>query len=135
MSAILQPVGELARCRGFARPLQPCHKHDRWWLRGKLQLGRILAQRRDQFVAEDLDDLLTRRKRRQHFLTDGLGLYAVDEFFNNFEVDVGLKQRQTNLFQRLGDVLFREDSLSAKRLKGALEFFLKILEHKRKQLF
>jgi hypothetical protein len=33
------------------------------------------------------------------------------------------------LFQRLGYVLFGEDGLSAKRLEGALEFFLKILEH------
>ncbi len=62
-------------------------------------------------------------------MADRLGLNAVDQLFDNFEVDVGLKQRQTNLFHRLGDVLFREDSLSAKRLKGALEFFLEILEH------
>ena len=102
VSAILEPVGELARGRGFAGALQPRHQHDRRRLRGELQFGRVFAKRRDQFVADNLDDLLARRKRGQHFLPDGLGLDAVDEVFDNFEVDVGLKQRQTNLFQRLG---------------------------------
>ncbi len=60
---------------------------------------------------------------------------AVNELFDNFKVDVGFQQRQTNLLQRLGDVLFSEDSLSAKRLKGALEFFLEIFEHRLISLF
>ena len=36
-------------------------------------LGRVFAEHLDQFVAHDLDDLLARRKRGQHFLPDGLG--------------------------------------------------------------
>src|SRR5208283_3363279 len=130
VSAILKPVGKLARGSGFAGALQPGHEHDGWRLRGKLQFSRIFAESRDQLVADDLDNLLARRERSQHFLPDSLSLNAVDEFFDNFEVDVGFKHRQTNLFQRLGNVLFRKDGLSAKRLKGALKFFLEILEHR-----
>ena len=74
-------------------------------------------------------------ERGQHVLADGLGLDAVDEVFDDFEVDVGFKQRQTDLFHRLGDVLFGEDGLSAERLEGALEFFLEILEHAGPALF
>jgi len=56
-------------------------------------------------------------------MADGLGLDAVDEVFDDFEVDVGFKQRQADLFHRLGDVLFGQDGLVAERLEGALEFF------------
>ena len=74
-------------------------------------------------------------KRSHDLLADRLGLNAVDEVFDDLEVDVGFKQRQTNLFQRLGNVLFGEDGLSAKGFEGALEFFLEILEHRIKLLF
>ncbi len=79
--------------------------------------------------------MLARRERGQHFLAHSLCLDAVDKIFDDFEVDVGFKQRQTNLFHRLGDVLFREDGLSAKGFEGALEFFLEILEHSGPALF
>ena len=93
---------------------EPCSPAMRTTVGGceaNFNLRRILAKRRDQFVADNLDDLLAGRKRRQHFLSDGLGLDAVDQLFDNFEVDVGFKQRQANLAQRLGDVFFGEDEL------------------------
>ncbi len=89
----------------------------------------------DQSVADNLDNLLAGRERGHHFLTDGLGLDPVDEIFDDLEVDIGLKQRQTDLFHRVGDVLFGEDGLPAERLEGALEFFLEILEHAGPPLF
>ena len=89
-----------------------------------------MAESCDEFVADDLDDLLAGRERGQDFLSDGLGLDAVDELFDDFEVDVGFEESQTNLFQRLGNVLFGEDGLPAERLEGALEFFLEILKHR-----
>ena len=58
---------------------------------------RVLAEDLDQFIAHNLDDLLARRQRRQHFLADGLGLNVVDQLLDDFEVDVGLKQRQPDL--------------------------------------
>ena len=44
----------------------------------------------------------------------------VDQLFDDLEIDVGLEQRQTNLFQRFGNVLFGEDGLSAQALERAL---------------
>ena len=97
MPALLQPVRQLARGGRFAGTLQAGHQHDRRRLRGELQLGRVLAEHLDQFVAHDLDDLLARRECRQHFLADRLRLDLVDELLDDLEVDVGLEQRQTNL--------------------------------------
>ena len=62
---------------------------------------RVFAESLDQFVAHDLDDLLAGRERGQHFLAHGFGLDAVDQLFDDFEVDVGFEQRQPNFAQRL----------------------------------
>ena len=79
----------------------------------------------------NLDDLLAGRKRGQHLLADGLVLDVVDELLDNFEVDVGLKQRQADLAQRLLHVFFVEGGLAAQGLERALKLFLKILKHRR----
>ena len=135
MSAILQPVRQLAGGGGLAGTLQAGHEHDGGRLRGELQLGRVFAENLDQFVAHDLDDLLARRKRGHDFLADGLGLNLVDELLDDFEVDVGFEQREADFAQRLLDIFFGEDGLSAEGLERALQFFLKILKHRRKRLF
>ncbi len=49
---------------------------------------------------------------------------------DDFEVDVGFEERQTDFAQGLLNVLFDEDGLSAQALEGALEFFLEILKHR-----
>ncbi len=78
MATRLEPVRQLARGGGLAGALQSGHKHNRGRLRSELHARRVFAQSLDQFVAHDLDDLLARRKRGQHFLAHGLGLNAVD---------------------------------------------------------
>ncbi len=135
MPAGLEPVRQLARSSGLAGTLQSGHEHDRRRLRGELHARRVFAESLDQFVAHDLDDLLAGRKRGQHFLPHGLGLDTVDQLLDHFEVDVGFEQRQADFAQSLGDVFLAQPGLAAKRLEGALEFFLKILEHKRNDLF
>ena len=115
--------------------MQSGHEHDRGRLRCELHARRVFAESLDQFVAHDLDDLLARRKRGQHFLAHGLGLDAVNQLFDHFEVDVGFKQRQPDFAQRFADVFLGEPGLAAKGLKRALQFFLKILEHRGNRLF
>src|SRR5271154_975552 len=129
MSTILKPVRKLAGSSGFSGTLQASHQHNRRWLRAKLQLRRIFAKRLYQLVADDFYYLLPWRERGKYFLSNRFRLNAVDKVLDYLEVNVSLKQGQSNLFKRLGNVLFGKDGLSAKGLKGALEFFLKILEH------
>jgi len=135
VTTVLQPIGELAGSGGLARTLQTGHQDDSRRLRSEFQLGCIFAESLDQFVAEDLDDLLAGRKGGHHLRSDGLCPDAVDEVFDYFEVDVGFQKRQTDLLQRLIDIFFGEDGLPAQSLEGALEFFLEVLEHKGKELF
>ena len=130
MPASLEPVRQLARSGGLAGALQSGHEHDRRRLRCELHARRVFAESLDQFVAHDLDDLLAGRKRGQHFLAHGLGLDAVDQLLDHFEVDVGFEQREPDFAQRLANVFLAQPGLAAKALKRALQFFLKILEHK-----
>jgi hypothetical protein len=104
--------------------LQSGHEHDRRRLRRELHARRVFAESLDQFVADDFDDLLAGRKRSQHFLAHGLGLDAVDQLLDHFEVDVGFKQRQPDFAQGFADVLLAQPSLAAKGLERALQFFL-----------
>ena len=124
MAARLEPVRQLARSGGLAGTLQPGHEHDRGRLRGELHARRVFAEDLDQFVAHNLDDLLARRERGQHFLADRLGADLVDELLDHLEVDVGFEQRQANFAQCLVNVLFGELGLPAEALEGALKFFL-----------
>ena len=130
MPAGLKPVCQLARSGGLAGTLQSGHEYNRGRLRCKLHARRVLAESLDQFVAHNLDDLLARRKRGQHFLPHGFGLDAVNQLFDHFEVDVGFQQRQPDFAQRLRNVFLAQPGLAAKALKRALQFFLKILEHR-----
>ena len=111
MAAILEPVCQLAGGRGLAGALQAGHEHDGRRLRGELHARGVAAESFDQLIAQDLDDLLARRKRGRHLLADGLFLNVVDELLYDFEVDVGFEQRQTDLAQRLLNVFFIEDGL------------------------
>jgi hypothetical protein len=98
-------------------------------LRGELQAGGVPSQSLDQFIAHDLDDLLTRRERGRHLLADSFFLNALDELLYDFEVDVGFEQGQPDFAQSVLNVLFVEDSLPAQGLEGSLQLFRKILKH------
>ncbi len=120
MSAVLEPIRQLAGGRRLARTLQSGHEHDRRRLRGELDLGGVAAQDLDQFIAENLDDLLGGRKRGRHLLADRLFLDVIDQLLDDFEVDVGFEQRQANCAQRLLNVFFIEGGLAAQGLERAL---------------
>ncbi len=123
MAALLQPVRQLAGRGGLAGTLQAGHEHDRRWLRSELHLGSIAAQDLDQFIAQNLDDLLGGRERRRHLLPDSLFLDVVDELLYDLEVDVGFEQRQPDGAQRLLNVFFIEGGLAPQGLERALKLF------------
>jgi hypothetical protein len=62
-------------------------------------------------------------------------LHLINELLYDLKIDVRLKQRQTKLTQRLLNVFFVKDCLTAQRLECALKPFLKVLKHKGKQTF
>lgn len=76
-----------------------------------------------QFVAHNFDDLLARGERSHDVLAQRFVLDFVDQLFDDLEVDVGFKQRQPDLPQRLLDVVLVQDGLAAQGLKRALQLF------------
>jgi hypothetical protein len=101
---LFQPLGDLARMRGLAGALQ-AHHQDADRRRGvEIERHGRVAQHLDQFVMDDLDDLLARRHRARDLGADGALAYRVDERLDHFERHVGLEQRAPNLAQRGIDV-------------------------------
>ena len=123
MSTFFQPGGQLAGSRGFTGPLQAGHQNHGWRLRCKFESSRIGTQHRDQFIANNLDYLLRGRKGGEHLLTQSLDANVLDELLDDVQVDVGFKQRNANLFERLADIFFGDGALAAQIFKGALKFF------------
>ena len=121
MAAVLEPVRQLARRSGLTRTLQAGHQHHRRRLGCKLDLGGIVAQKFDQLIAQNLDDLFGGGKSSRHLLTDGLFLDVIDQLLDDFEIDVGLKQREANGAQRLLHVFFVEGGLATEGLECALQ--------------
>ena len=83
----------------------------------------------DHFVADDLDDLLRRGERGEHFLAHSLFPDGFDELLDDLEVDVGFEQRHANFAQSGFHVLGGELSLAAQVLEDALQLVAKIIEH------
>ena len=101
-------------------------------------VGRSLAKRDlvidrphegDQFVVDDLDDLLAGIDAREHVLPDGLGFDLGDEVVGDGEVDVGFEQRPADLAQAVADVVGREPAAAAEFAQGVLEATLNRIEH------
>ncbi len=59
-----------------------------------------------QLLVDDLDDLLARIELLVQLLADRPLLDGARELLDDLEVDVRLEQRETDLADRLGDVLF-----------------------------
>ena len=87
-----------------------------------MKTGGIFAENGDKFIIDDFHHLLGRGQGGHHLLADGLFANVLDQFLDNIEVNVGLKQRYTNLAERLADIFFGDGALAAQIFEGALQF-------------
>ena len=83
----------------------------------------MAAQDLDQFLVNDLDHLLRRRKRGENFFAHRFLLDIVDQLLYNPEIDVGLEQRDADLAQSALHVFGRELAFSAQVLEHPLQLF------------
>ena len=118
-----KPARQLAGGGGLAGTLQAHQEDDAGRLVGEAQLGLVAAQGLDQFLADDLDDLLGGRQRGQHLLPEGLLLNVLDELLDHPEVNVGLQQGHPDLAQGALHVVDGELAFAAQVLEDALELF------------
>jgi len=93
--------------------------------------GGAFAEEADKFVVDDFDDLLARGDALEDFLADALLLHAVDEFADDFEMDVGAEESRADLFEGLGHVFFREFADATEVAESVAEFFGERFEHGR----
>ena len=81
----------------------------------------LAAQHLDQFVVDDLDDLLARRDRAQHRLADGPLGYRIDEAARDRQGDVGFEQRDAHLAHGVTNVLLVERTTPTQLVEYAAE--------------
>src|SRR5918995_4367807 len=115
MFALLrQPLRKLACSCRLARALQPEQQDDARPLVTRLQPAFGIAEERDHFVTDDLDDLLRRRQAAQHILPERPIAYAVDECLDDLEIDISFEQGETDLSKRRLHVLGSQPCLAPK---------------------
>src|SRR5664279_843709 len=90
----------------------------------------MLAKKGQQFVANNLDDLLVGRKLQHDFGAESLGADVGEEFVRYANVHVAFEQRFANFRQRGVQVLVGELALSAKILESSLQPICQVLKHK-----
>ncbi len=81
----------------------------------------MAAEKMDQLVAHDLDDLLRRRERSKHFLADGLLPDVLDELLDDAEMDVGLEQGDADFAQRRLHIFGGQFSFAAQIFEDTLQ--------------
>ena len=86
------------------------------------------AERRDQFVMDDLDHHLAGRDRLDDGGADRLLADAFGEAADHVERDVGLEQRAAHLAHRGIDVGFRQRTAPRQPIENATKLFRQIVE-------
>jgi hypothetical protein len=105
---------ELGRQSRLARALQAGDQDHHRWGRGEIERDRLVAaERLDEAVVDDLDDLVGRPDRADHRFAAGLLARPGDEIARHRQRDIGLEQGQAHLAQRLFDVLLRQQAATA----------------------
>ncbi len=80
-------------------------------------------------VVDDLDHHLRRRDRAQHFLSDRLGPYGVDEILDHRQGDVRFQQRHANLAHRRIDIALAQRPVAAQPVKNVGKAVAQAFEH------
>jgi hypothetical protein len=124
-----EPLAQFSGGGGFAGTLQPGEEDECRRTLGKLQRRCLLAQQRDQLVADNLQHLLVGGKRNQHVLAQRPLPDVVSQLLDDLKVDIAFEQRHANLPQRLVQVLFGELALAAHALEGGLQLVGQRLKH------
>ena len=112
VALLAQPARELAGQRRLTGTLQAGEHDHRRRLLGVLQPAGLAAEDRDQFLVDDLDDLLGRVERLGDLFAGGPLLDPRDEAAHDRQGDVGLEQGDADLARRGVDVGVRQSALA-----------------------
>ena len=125
----LQPEGELAGQGRLAGALQAGQHHDGGRSLGEPERTGLAAEDADQFVVDDLDDLLGGVQRAGQLEAARALLDVGDEVLDHGQVDVGLEQGAADLPGRLVEIGLGDPALAAQPLERRGEAVLESVEH------
>jgi len=135
VAVVRQPLGELARQGGLTGALEAGEHDHGGRVLGEPHLPGLAAEDLDQFLVDDLDDLLRRVEGLGDLLAAGALLDARDELADHGQRDVRLQQRETDLPRGRVDVLLGQPPLAAQRGEDRCQPVGKRLEHEFGQSF
>ena len=128
VAMLRQPLRQFAGGGGFTGTLQADDHPDRRRARGEQRLG-VFAEKIEQFVANNLDDLLVGRKLQHDFGAESLGADVGEEFVRDANVDVAFQQGFADFSERGVQVLVGELALPAQILESSLQLVCQVLKH------
>ncbi len=118
MALSVKPFRELAGQGGLTGTLQTGQHDHRRRILGEGQLTGLTAEDADQFLVDDLDDLLGRVERTGDLGALGAVLDAGDEFADHGKRDVGFQQSQPDLAGGRVDVGVGQPALATQPRQG-----------------
>ena len=128
---LTQIASELAGRGRLAGALEARHQDDRRRPGREREIPRGAAHQLGELVGDDLDHLLARVELADHVGAERFLLDRVRERLDDLEVDVGLKQRETDLTHCRRDVVLGQRAATADVIQGRLELFGEGVEHER----
>ncbi len=128
--AVLEALGELA-CRGCLAAALKADHQDRCGGIVDLELAGVFlaAQRFDERVMDDLDDLLAGGDRLGDSLARGLLLHLLDELARDGQRNVRLQKRDAHLAQGRLHIFFGKCTLLGEPVEDAGEAFGQVFKH------
>ena len=95
--------------------MQTGHQNNGGRRGGQIQVGVCTAHQAREFFVNDADQRLARRQAGEHFLTQCACFDRLDEVLDDWQRNVGFKQRQPDLAQGVLHVGFGDACLPAER--------------------
>jgi hypothetical protein len=123
-----QVEGELGCCCVFPEPEADQHDDGRRCL-GLFEARLPAAERLDELLVYDVDDVLHRGKARENLRPKRTLFDTGDEFADDFVVDVRLKESETDFAQRVFEILFADRAAPAQAPEDSLEFIGEGVKH------
>ena len=96
---------------------------------GTADAGVLRTEQGHEFVVDNLDDLLAGLDALDDLVADGLLLHALDEVARDFEVHVGIEQREAHVAQRVADVGLGNLAEAAQVAEDVLELAGQRIKH------
>jgi hypothetical protein len=124
----VEQTREFAAGSRFARSMQTDH-HNATGIAAESQRGIGGTEKVDQFIVDDLDDLLTGLNALDDLLAEGLDFDLLDKIPGDLEIDIRVQERHADIAEGIRYIGLRDFAQSAEVAEGVLQFLAQGIEH------